>query len=79
MASIFPASDVLLLLFVLCIIFICRFFITTAETPWLNGKHVVFGRVVQGLDVVDKLQNVAVDRSGRPGQRVVIEDCGVLA
>ncbi|KAF6259651.1 cyclophilin-like domain-containing protein [Scenedesmus sp. NREL 46B-D3] len=56
-----------------------QFFITTAETPWLDGKHVVFGRVVQGLELVDRLQNLAVDRSGRPGQRVVIEDCGVLA
>jgi hypothetical protein len=35
--------------------------------------------VVQGLDIVDKLQNVAVDCSGQPGQRVVIEDCRVLA
>lgn len=57
----------------------CRFFITTADTPWLNGKHVVFGRVVEGLDVVDRLQNVAVDRGGRPARLVVIEDCGVLA
>lgn len=57
----------------------CRFFITTADTPWLDGKHVVFGKVVQGLDVVDKLQNLPVDRSGRPGQRVAIDDCGVLA
>jgi cyclophilin family peptidyl-prolyl cis-trans isomerase len=62
-----------------CLFCCCRFFITTADTPWLDGKHVVFGRVVEGLDIVDKLQNVAVDRSGRPGQRVVIEDYGVLA
>lgn len=56
-----------------------QFFITTAPTPWLDGKHVVFGRVLDGMDVVDKLQNVQVDRSGRPAQKVVIEDCGILA
>ncbi|KAF8057645.1 FUM1 [Scenedesmus sp. PABB004] len=47
-----------------------QFFITTADTPWLNGKHVVFGRVLEGLDVVDRLQNVPADRGGRPAQRV---------
>lgn len=56
-----------------------QFFITTAATPWLDGKHVVFGRVLEGLEVVDNLQNLATDRGGRPGQRVAIDDCGVLA
>ncbi|GFH33292.1 peptidyl-prolyl cis-trans isomerase, partial [Haematococcus lacustris] len=35
-----------------------QFFITTVDTPWLNGKHVVFGRVLAGEELVDKLQNV---------------------
>jgi cyclophilin family peptidyl-prolyl cis-trans isomerase len=39
---------------------------------------VVFGRVLEGLDVVDKLQNLAVDRSGRPGQKVVSVGATVL-
>uniref|UniRef100_A0A061RV08 Peptidyl-prolyl cis-trans isomerase n=1 Tax=Tetraselmis sp. GSL018 TaxID=582737 RepID=A0A061RV08_9CHLO len=56
-----------------------QFFITTAETPWLNGKHVVFGRVLEGYDeVVDKVQRLPVDRSGRPSKPVVIADCGVI-
>ena len=46
----------------------------------LNGKHVVFGRVLEGYDLVDRVQNVPTDRrSGRPLQRVVIADCGELA
>ena len=56
-----------------------QFFITTDETPWLNGRHVVFGRVVEGMDVVRKLENVSVlPRSNRPVKPVIIENCGSL-
>ena len=34
----------------------CQFFITCVPTPFLNGKHVVFGKVVEGLDVVDQIR-----------------------
>ncbi|KXZ53323.1 hypothetical protein GPECTOR_7g1217 [Gonium pectorale] len=56
-----------------------QFFITTVDTPWLNGRHVVFGRVLEGMDVVRTLEDVQVDRSARPTQPVVIENCGLLA
>ncbi|KAG1652704.1 hypothetical protein FOA52_004816, partial [Chlamydomonas sp. UWO 241] len=56
-----------------------QFFITTADTPWLNGKHVVFGKVLEGQDVVDKLQNIKVGPGAKPGAPVVVEDCGVVA
>jgi peptidyl-prolyl isomerase F (cyclophilin D) len=54
-----------------------QFFITTVETAWLDGKHVVFGSVVEGLDVVKKVEAVG-SRSGAPSQKVEIADCGQL-
>jgi peptidylprolyl isomerase len=54
-----------------------QFFLTTVETPWLDGKHVVFGSVVEGMDVVRKMEAVG-SRSGRTSEPVVIADCGQL-
>ena len=42
-----------------------QFFITTAATPWLNGRHTIFGKVVKGMDVVQKLNTVATGRGDR--------------
>ncbi|KAK4629602.1 Peptidyl-prolyl cis-trans isomerase-like 1 [Fulvia fulva] len=49
-----------------------QFFITLAATPHLNGKHTVFGRVTDGMDVVDKLGAVATDSGDRPKSEVKI-------
>ena len=54
-----------------------QFFITTVKTTWLDGKHVVFGSVVEGLDVVTAVERVGSD-SGRTAQRVEITNCGQL-
>ncbi|XP_027353242.1 peptidyl-prolyl cis-trans isomerase CYP19-3-like isoform X2 [Abrus precatorius] len=55
-----------------------QFFICTAITPWLDGKHVVFGKVVDGFNVVKKMEQVG-SGSGQTSEIVVIEDCGQIA
>lgn len=51
-----------------------QFFIVTAdETPWLDGKHTVFGRVMNGMDVVDVIESEPVDGRDKPMRDVVIE------
>jgi peptidyl-prolyl cis-trans isomerase A (cyclophilin A) len=50
-----------------------QFFITTVPTPWLNGKHTIFGEVTEGSDVVDAITHVERDRRDRPAKDVVLE------
>lgn len=56
-----------------------QFFITTNEAPHLDRKHVVFGRVVAGLDTVLKIERQEVDSKSRPLKDVVISNCGLLS
>lgn len=50
-----------------------QFFISVAPTPWLNGNHTIFGEVVEGQNVVNKISEVERDRSDKPRKPVVIE------
>ncbi|KAL4004287.1 signal-regulatory protein beta 2 [Sarotherodon galilaeus] len=54
-----------------------QFFICTASTDWLNGKHVVFGNVVEGIDVVKAMEKQGT-KSGTTKAKIVIADCGEL-
>jgi len=54
-----------------------QFFLCTAQTTWLDGKHVVFGSVVEGMDVVKRMEEVG-SQSGSTKQPVLIKDCGQL-
>jgi len=54
-----------------------QFFITTVKTGWLDGKHVVFGMVTDGMDVVKRIEALG-SPGGQPSKKVVIRDCGQL-
>ena len=49
------------------------FIVTTDEAPWLDGKHTVFGRVVEGMDVVDRIESAETGPGDRPVEEIRIE------
>lgn len=53
-----------------------QFFITTAETPWLDGRHVVFGRVLEGMDTVYAVEKQG-SSSGKPKVKITVVKCEV--
>ena len=54
-----------------------QFFITTVPTPHLNGKHTVFGEVIEGQEFVKAVESVG-SSSGTPSEKVLIAKCGSL-
>ncbi|XP_069137735.1 peptidyl-prolyl cis-trans isomerase B-like [Argopecten irradians] len=55
-----------------------QFFITTKKTPWLDGRHVVFGIIHQGMDVVRKIESTKTGNNDKPEKEVIIADCGLV-
>lgn len=55
-----------------------QFFITTIETAWLNGRHTVFGAVIEGMDVVHKIETVHTDASDKPQEDCIVVKSGTI-
>ncbi|XP_042636904.1 peptidyl-prolyl cis-trans isomerase A-like [Orycteropus afer afer] len=53
----------------------CQFFIYTAKTEWLDGKHVVFGKVKESMNVVEAMEHFG-SRNGKTNKKITIADCG---
>ncbi len=54
-----------------------QFFITFKETPWLDGRHTVFGEVLEGKEVIDSLEKLGTG-AGKTTKKITIADCGIL-
>lgn len=54
-----------------------QFFLTTGKTDWLDGKHVVFGQVISGMEIVKKIEQYGT-KSGKPTKKIIISNCGEL-
>ena len=53
-----------------------QFFILMSEASWLDGINVVFGSVVEGMDIVKKIESYGTDKSGKVKKKIVISECG---
>ena len=53
-----------------------QFFITVAPTPWLDGKHVVFGKVLEGMEICKKIEMNLTDKDDKPVKKVTITQSG---
>ncbi|KAK6459582.1 uncharacterized protein RJT20DRAFT_17154 [Scheffersomyces xylosifermentans] len=56
----------------------CQFFICCADVTHLDGKHVVFGKVIEGFETIDAIEKVSVDRDDKPTEQVLITNCGEM-
>jgi peptidyl-prolyl cis-trans isomerase B (cyclophilin B) len=55
-----------------------QFFITTKKTTWLDGRHVVFGKIIKGMSIIREIEAGATDGRDRPVATATIADCGII-
>lgn len=55
-----------------------QFFILFKEAPWLDGKHVVFGKLVEGDDILTRVEQMDTGSRDRPSKDIVVTDCGSI-
>ena len=55
-----------------------QFFITTVPCPWLDGHHVVFGKVLRGMMLVKEIESYGTHKAGIPSAKIIISDCGMI-
>lgn len=68
----------LLLGFLLCELSGSQFFITYTQTPWLDGKHVVFGRVMEGMETLQKVEDAKTGARDRPVSEIKFVKTGLV-
>lgn len=56
----------------------CQFFICCRDLPHLDGKHVVFGKVIEGFTTVDDIEQVRTDSNDKPVVDIVVTECGEM-
>lgn len=54
-----------------------QFFITVAQTFWLDGHHTIFGKIIKGMEVVEKISKVNKDRNDKPLKKVIINNISI--
>ena len=54
----------------------CKFLITLKHIPWFDGKHVVFGQVINGMEIIDQIENIETNNEDKPLKKIIIVNCG---
>ena len=56
-----------------------QFFITVAPTPWLDGKHSIFGKIIEGIEVIENISKVQKDRYDKPLEDIIINNIKIIS
>ena len=55
-----------------------EFFITLKDSIWLDGKNVVFGQIIEGINIIKEFNNIEIDNNDTPKIPIIIDDCGEI-